>query len=107
MMEGLWSDILDRFGQDVTLRKKEGDVTLRALIQPWLERGIQQEIPGALGLGRQDRFRYFGPARHSLDLDTVVEWKGKDYRVQLAQLAGEGVCPHWRAVLYPRDEVTV
>lgn len=107
MMERLWSNILNRFGQDVTLRKKEGDVTLRALIQPCMERGIQQELPGALGLGRQDRFRYFGPAQYPLDLDTIVVWKEKGYRVQLAQLAGDGVCPHCRAVLYPREEAAV
>lgn len=105
-MERMWGDILDRFGQDVVLREGEQAVPLRALVQPLLERGEDQEVPSPLGLRRQDRFRYMGPAGHPLGPDTLVEWKGKDYRVRSAHLAGEGICPHWWAVLYPRDEVT-
>jgi len=107
MMEQTWNGILDRFGQEVTLRKGERSVSLRALVQPILERGKDQEAPSPLGLGRQDRFRYMGPAGHPLDLDTLVECKGQEYRVQTAHLVGEGVCPHWWAVLCPRDEVAV
>ena len=105
MMERMWGDILARFGQEVILRKGEEAVSLRALIQPVLDRGEEQEAASPLGLKRQDRFRYMGPAGHPLNLDTLVEWKGRDYRVQSARLVGEGVCPHWWAVLYPRDEV--
>ena len=64
-----------------------------------------QEAHGALGMERRERFRYLGPVRTPLDLGTVVEWKGRQLRVSSVQLVGEGVCPHWRAVLYPRDEV--
>lgn len=104
-MDWMWNDILERFGQDVTLRGAEGDVSVKALIQPCLERDREQERPGPLGLGRQDRFRYMGPAGNPLDLDTLVEWKGRAYRVQSAHLMGEGICPHWWAMLRPRDEV--
>lgn len=103
-MERMWADILARFGQNVVLRGTE-TVACKAMVQPLPDRGAEQETPSPLGLGRQDRFRYLGPARHPLDLDTVVEWKEKEYRVGAAQLVGEGVCPHWRAVLYPREEV--
>lgn len=107
MMERIWSDILSRFGQEVTLRKGEETISLRALVQPVLERGRDQEVPSPLGLERQDQFRYMGPAWHPLDLDTLVEWKGKDYRVRSAHLAGEGVCPHWWAMLCPREEAAL
>lgn len=103
-MERLWADILTRFGQDVILRGAE-TVACKAMVQPFPERGAEQETASPLGLGRQDRFRYLGPAGHPLDLDTVVEWKGAQYRVEAVHLVGEGVCPHWRAVLYPREEV--
>ena len=103
-MERLWRDILHRFGQDVSVRKGAERRSLRAMIQPYLESGKDQEAPGPLGLGRQDRFRYLGPADCPLDLDAVVEWKGQEYRVQTAHRVGEGVCPHWWAVLYPREE---
>ena len=104
MMEWMWNHILDRFGHAVTLRGGEEAVSLRALVQPVLDQGREQETAGPLGLGRQDRFRYMGPAGYPLDLDTIVEWNGREYRVQAAHLVGEGVCPHWWAVLYPREE---
>ncbi len=104
MMERLWSEIVDRFGNDVTLYKDGVGVSLRALIQPVLTQGKEQEVHSVLGLGRQERFRYMGPPEHPLDLDTVVAWKGREYRVQSAHLVGEGVCPHWRAMLCPGEE---
>ena len=45
-----------------------------------------------------------GPAEHPLHPDMVVEWKGQAYRVQSAHLMGEDICPHWWAMLSPRDE---
>ena len=103
-MKRLWECMLDRFGQEVVLHRAEGGQPLRALIQPWLDSGTEQERHRHLGLERQDRFRYLGPADQPLDLNTVVEWNGKAYRVQAAHLAGEGVCPHWWAVLCPGEE---
>ena len=107
MMEQEWKGILARFGQAVTLWKNGENHSLRAFVQPAMDRGRDQEVPGPLGLGRQDRFLYLGPSDHPVDLDTVVEWKGREYRVQSAHLMGEGVCPYWWAMLYPRDEVAV
>ena len=103
MMRQLWDDILTRFGQEVTLRGEEA-VTCRAIIQPCPHRSGGQEVPGPLGLERQERFRYMGPAEHPLHPDMVVEWKGLAYRVQSAHLMGEDICPHWWAMLSPRDE---
>ena len=48
-----------------------------------------------------------GPAESPLSPDTLVKWKGRDYQVRSACLAGEGVCPHWWAVLYPREEAAL
>lgn len=105
MMERMWNDILECFGQEVLLRGEKGGVTVKALIQPCLERNREHEIPGPLGLERREQLRYMGPAGHPLDTDTVVEWKGREYWVQSAHLVGEGVCAHWWAILFPRDEV--
>lgn len=107
MMERLWRDILDRFGQEVVLRRDGGEVSLRALVQPWREKGEEQEVHSPLGLERRERFRYLGPADSPLDPDTVVVWKRKEYRVQTAHRAGEGVCPHWWAVLCPGEEAAL
>lgn len=107
MMEQDWMDILARYGQQVVLRENGESSALRAFVQPALDRGREQTLPTPLGLGRQDRFLYLGPAGHPLSLDTLVEWQGREYRVQSAHLMGEGVCPHWWAMLFPRDEAAV
>ena len=102
-MDRIWSDILERFGQEVVLRGRE-TVSCRAIVQPCLDRSGEQEEAGPLGLERQERFRYMGPAEHPLHPDMVVEWKGKTHRVRSAHLMGEDICPHWWAMLSPRDE---
>lgn len=103
-MEQEWAGILARFGQEAALRRDGQEQVLRALIQPAMDRSRDQEMPGPMGLGRQDRFLYLGPAGCPLDTDTLVVWKQREYRVQSAHLMGEGVCPYWWAMLYPRDE---
>ena len=99
MMERLWSGILNRFGEGVTLYAGAVEASTEALVQPCLERPA--------GLERREQFRYLGPALYPLDTDTVVEWRGKKYRVRRAQLVGQGVCPHWWAVLEPREEAAL
>ena len=104
MMERLWAGILERFGQEVTLRNGRNEAAVKALVQPYLERSGEQESPGPLGLERKNCFRYMGPAGHPVGLDTEVLWKDRAYRVRSACLVGEGICPHWWAVLCPREE---
>ena len=106
MMARVWSRILSYYGQKVTLRRDGQEETVRAILQPILGAGEEQEVPTPLGRARRDRFLYLGPAGHLLDEETVVEWNGGEYRVRSAQLAGWEICPHWWAMLYPRDEVT-
>lgn len=106
-MEREWQGILARYGQPVTLTRGTERVETRAFVQPALDRGRDQESPSPLGLGRQDRFLYLGPAGHPLDRDTLVEWNREQYRVRTAHLVGTGVCPHWWAMLYPREEAAL
>ena len=107
MMDQTWRGILNQYGQEVTLRRGEDEVPLRAFVQPALDRSAEQEAPTPLGLGGKDRFLYLGPGDQPLDMDTLVEWKGRELRVRSAHLVGEHVCPYWWAMLYPRDEVVL
>lgn len=107
MIARIWDNILNQYGQDVILRKGEEETSLRAIVQPYPDSRNDQEVHSPLGLGRQDRFRYLGPAGCPVGPDTVVEWKTEQFRVQSAHLVGEGVCPYWRAVLYPREEAVL
>lgn len=104
-MQRMWQEILDRFGQDVILRRAEGECSVRAMVQPVLDRERDGVRSTPLGLGQEKRYRYMGPVQHPLDENTVVVWNGRDYRVRSGHLVGEGICPHWWAMLYPRDEV--
>lgn len=106
MMQRFWNEILERFGQDVTLRGAE-DQACKAVIQPWLDRNTEQQAPGPLGTGRKELFRYMGPLECPVGPDTIVVWKDRDFRVQSAHVVGEGICPYWWAVLYPRDEAAL
>lgn len=106
-MDAIWADILARFGQEVTLKKDGQKTTFRALVQPILNQNQTKELPDPLGIGQNDIFRYMGPAGFPLGPDTLVEWHGKDFRVQSAHLVGQEICPHWWAMLYPRDEVNL
>ena len=56
MMERLWRDILERFGQEVRLIRGEEAVEVQAMVQPLLDRE-DQEVHGALGVERRERFR--------------------------------------------------
>lgn len=107
MMDRQWKNILARYGRQVTLHRAQGDVPVRAFVQPVPERRRDQEVPDPLGYARQDSLVYLGPGEHPVDLDTTVECGGRDYRVRSAHRMGEGVCPYWWAWLYPREEAAV
>ncbi len=106
MMEREWQEILRQYGQRVLVRRGEEQVSLRAFLQPVLEKGAPQQEPTPLGLGSRERFLYLGPPEQPLELDSFVQWQGREYRVQNTHKVGEGICPYWWAVLYPRDEVS-
>lgn len=102
-MDGEWQAILARYGQSVTVSPspEEESVTLRAMLQPMLERG-EQIAPSPLGGRREDRFLYLGPRDTPLRAgESLVECGGTTYRVQAAHLVGEH---HWWAVLRPCDK---
>nr|DAG06718.1 MAG TPA: hypothetical protein [Caudoviricetes sp.] len=107
MMEREWQGILSQYGQNVVLSQGGEQLSIKALIQPVLEESRVQEIPSPLGVTTQERYLYLGPADHPLDMDTGVQWHGRDYQVQRAHRAGEGVCPYQWAVLCPKDEEKV
>ena len=107
MMGREWSAILARYGQSVTVYpSSDADpVGLKAFLQPVLEKGEGQECPSPLGLRREDRFLYLGPADTALNAGVSrVEWDGQSYDVQSAHPVGAGVTHHWWAVLRPCDK---
>ncbi len=101
-----WRAILARYGQKVTLYPAgEGQgVEARALLQPVLSRGEDQKVPSPLGLRREDRFLYLGPAHLPLEDGGTVEWNGGQYAVESTHLVGPEAGMHRWAMLRPRDK---
>lgn len=100
-MEREWEALLVRYGQQVVLHQGEQSAAGRAFLQPIREAGREQQVPGPLGLRREDRFLYLGaPA-------DWVEWNGAAYTVQSAHpvYLGRTALYTW-AVLRPREEET-
>lgn len=105
-MEQAWRTILAQYGQRVTVypEGKGPGVTLNAFLQPVLEQGKEQSVPSPLGMKRQDRFLYLGPAQNPLTprVSRVV-WAGRNFEVQAAQPVGGKRIHHWWAVLRLQD----
>ena len=101
-----WNAILARYGQAVTLYPAGGGqgVEARALLQPVLSRGEDRTVPSPLGLRREDRLLYLGPARLPLEDGGTVEWAGGRYAVVSTHLVGPRMGQHCWAVLRPRDQ---
>ena len=107
MMDREWQAILDQYGQAVELLgpgDQEG-TAVRAFLQPVRERGEEQLTPSPLGLRREDRLLYLGPAGQPLTpRSTRVVWGERAYEVQSAHPVGAGEVCHWWAVLRPLDK---
>lgn len=103
-MEREWKAILNRYGQELTVENEGGRTSVRAFLQPVLERGQEQSVPTPLGLRREDRFLYLGPAELELTAGmSRVYWNEQDYEVQSAHPVGGTKPHHWWAVLRPVD----
>lgn len=106
MTDRAWKGILSRYGQTVTLRPVRGGekISLKAFLQPVLRKDEDQQVPSPLGLRREDRFLYLGPADTPLEDGDVVEWQGRRCAVQSAHPVGPETGGHFWALLRPADE---
>lgn len=96
-----WTAILNRYGRDVTVTRGESSTVVKAFVQPILDRNLQL-VPSPLGLRREERCLYLGPARLTLyPRESVVAWDGADYEVRSTRLVGDG--HHVWAVLQRKE----
>ena len=105
MTDRAWKGILSRYGQTLSLHPAGGgeEISLRAFLQPVLGRSEDQQGPSPLGLRREDRFLYLGPADVSLADGDELEWQGTRYRVESTHLVGPETGGHRWALLRPGD----
>ena len=104
MIQGSFSRILTRYGQDMTIYTQEAPqgIGVRAFLQPMREKGTEQSVPSPLGRIRQDQFLYLGPPESCLDESSRVKVGSQILGVQGTHLIYVGAQPVYRwAVLTP------
>ena len=97
-----WEHILRRYGQTAQVCTSGECRQVRAFLQNVLDRD-EQLVPSPLGLRREERVLYLGPAGVELrPRESIVRWGGADYEVCSARSVGDG--HHMWAVLQRREE---
>lgn len=103
-MRELWEQVLERYGQRVTLVREGGETDVRAFFQP-LEEKKAEETPSPLGVAPVGKYLYLGPAGEDLEDVREMAWNGRDFRLLRRReywVGGEKV--YWWAVMEERDE---
>lgn len=106
-----WRQIVERYGQSVTLYPRGHREGVRHLVflQPVQEQGqtFFQNLPTPLGPVRQDRWICMGGPELALDRlgDGYLEWNGQRFSVRSAQPVYIGdTLVYWWGLLAVRDE---
>ena len=92
-------EILNRYGQVVTIRAKDGDVAARAMIQPVTER--QEQEAGAVSeLGALDGRLWLYLGRSAVDPEHRILWNGMEFRVRSSRpyYVGETMLYWWASL---------
>lgn len=105
-----WRQILEQYGQSVTLypQGQEEGTVYRAFLQPVQEQNQNffQQLPTPLGLVRQDRWICLGGPEMALNQlgDGYLEWNGQTFTVRSAQPVYLGdTLVYWWGLLAVRD----
>lgn len=106
-MRGKWKQILERYGQTVTLCRGEERTQCRAFLQPVRQTGTDawQHLPTPLGQVRRDRWIYLGDPEVSLEGEAWLLWQGRRFDIRVAHHVCVGEqWSHWWALLEPGEE---
>ena len=79
MESGLWLTMLEAYGQQVTLRRGDGEKELRAFFQPVREKN-PGEVPTPLGKAPVGKWLYLGPPQEDLEGVEELIWQGRAFR---------------------------
>jgi hypothetical protein len=96
MDERVWKDILERYGQRVSLWRESGEREIKAFFQPVRERAAGEE-PTPLGVAPRGKYLYLGPAEESLENVERLGWNGRSFHILRWREvpAGEGIAYLW------------
>lgn len=91
-------EILDKYGQEVTVEHEDTAETVRAFLQPITER--DEAVPETAAIGWLDGRLWLYLGRKAAEAGDLVCWNGQRFRVRSGRphYIGDTLC-HWRAVL--------
>lgn len=104
MMDHWFEEVLDRYGQSVTMRRGEETVEAQAFFQP-----VTQQQEGApftvTALGTVDDRLWLYLGMQAVECGDTVIWNGKNFRVRSSRPYYVGtVLSHWWAMLEAERE---
>lgn len=91
-------ELLERYGQEVTVEREDGTETVRAFLQPLRKR--DEAAPEAAAIGWLDGRLWLYLGRTAVEAGDAISWNGRRFRVRSGRphCIGDTLC-HWRAVL--------
>lgn len=104
MMTDRVRQVLDRYGQELTLYREGTETVIRAFLQPVTERGeTAPDTATALGWMDRRQWRYLGQT--ALETGDVLAWRDVTFRVRSCRpyYIGEALSHYW-AVLEKKRE---
>ncbi len=92
----LWGDILEQYGQRVSLWRGEEVREVRAFFQP-VEEKTAGETPTPLGVAPAGKWLYLGPAEEPLEDVERLAWRGRWFQLLRCREVpwGEGTAYRW------------
>lgn len=104
-MTGTMRAVMDRHGQRMTLRRKDGETETRAFLQPVTERK-ERETGDVSPLGRLDERRWLYLGRCAVDAGDRVLWNGMEFQVCSSRpyYAGETLLYWWASLERAKEE---
>ncbi len=104
MMTDWVRQVLDRYGQTVTLRRGETEKEIRAFLQPVTEK--DERVPDtATALGWMDRRQWLYLGQTPLETGEILVWRDMAFRVRSCRpyYIGQALSHYWAALEKERE----
>ena len=95
---------LERYGQEITLRRRGAETVIQAFLQPAAERG--ERAPDTVtALGWMDRRQWLYLGQEPLETGDVLVWKDMAFRVRSCRpyYIGEELSHYWAVLERERE----
>lgn len=103
-MTGWVREVLERYGQTVTLCRRDGERDVRAFLQPVTEKG-ERAAEAVTTLGSLDGRLWLYLGREPLEERDALAWNGRRFQVRSCRAfyVGEALSHYWAALEQERE----